>query len=208
MLWAMELRKLAVTPRSTVRRRAQRGIYDRALVDAILDEGMVCHVGLRRDEGTIVLPMAYGRIDDELFLHGARSAALLQAMADGIEACVCVTLLDALVLAKSAFHHSMNYRSVVLFGRARLLEAASEKLRALTAIVEHKLPGRMSECRAPTSEELAATNVLAFPIQEGSAKVRTGGPIEDPADEALEYWSGVVPISALSRGVTAARRLR
>jgi nitroimidazol reductase NimA-like FMN-containing flavoprotein (pyridoxamine 5'-phosphate oxidase superfamily)/GNAT superfamily N-acetyltransferase len=186
---------LLKTDKTTLRRRPQRGSHERSLVESILDEGMICHLGVRRDGAAIVLPMAYGRIGNRLYLHGARHNALLGALADASEACLTVTLLDGLVLSKSAFHHSMNYRAVVLFGRARAVTDQDEKLRALTAIVEHALPGRMSECRVPSGEEIDATTVIAFPIDEGSAKVRSGPPLESASDEALDWYSGVVPLA-------------
>ena len=182
------------TSRTTVRRRAQRGHYDRTTIDAILDEGFVCHLAVADDDGPVVLPTGYVRIGDEVFLHGSAANRLLRLAADGLPVCVTVTLLDGLVLARSAFNHSMNYRCVVVLGRARVVEGA-EKVDALTAFVEHIVPGRSIEARPPDERELAATLVVAVPLDEASAKVRTGGPHDDEADLALDVWAGVIPLS-------------
>lgn len=185
---------LAATARTTLRRKAERGSHDRALVDAILDEGLLCHVGFSVGGSPYVLPTTYGRLGDELYLHGAVGNAMLRALADGAEACITVTLLDGLVLARSAKHHSMNYRSVVLFGRGRKVTDPDEKHRAVLRIVDHLAPGRAGDCRPPSEAELTATLVLAFPITEGSAKVRTGGPIDEPEDLGLPVWAGQLPL--------------
>jgi nitroimidazol reductase NimA-like FMN-containing flavoprotein (pyridoxamine 5'-phosphate oxidase superfamily) len=185
---------LRATGRSTVRRHAERGLHDRAVVDAVLDEALVCHVGFTVDGAPYVLPTAFARVDDHLYLHGATGSFVLRALCAGAEACVTVTLLDGLVLARSAFHHSMNYRSVVLFGRAERVEDDEEKAAALLAIVEHLAPGRSAASRPPSPAELRSTLVARFPIEEGSAKVRTGGPVDDPADLALGHWAGVIPL--------------
>lgn len=189
---------LRPTPRTTLRRRSNRGSYDRALIDAILDEGLVCHVGFAVEGQPFVIPMAYARAGSELYVHGAVASRMLGVLASGAPACVTVTLLDGLVLARSAFHHSMNYRSVVILGTARVVDEADEKRAALDAIVEHVLPGRSTEARAPTPEELRATSVLAFPITEASAKVRSGPPIDLEADYALPCWAGVIPLSIVA----------
>lgn len=186
------------TSRTTVRRRAQRGHYDRATIDAVLDEGFVCHVGIADDHGPVVLPTGYVRIGDEVILHGSAANRMLRLAADGRPLCVTVTLLDGLVLARSAFHHSMNYRSVVVFGQARVVEG-EEKVRALEAFVDHIVPGRSAEARPPDERELAATLVIAVPLDEASAKVRTGPPSDDEADMALDVWAGVIPLG-LVRG--------
>ena len=190
---------LEQTPRSRLRRKADRGRHDRPTVEAILDEALICHVGFAVDGRPWVVPTAYARIGDQLYLHGATGNFALRTLASGVEVCVTVTLLDGLVLARSAFHHSMNYRSVMLFGRAEPVTDDDEKERALLAIVEHMEPGRTSDTRPPTAEELRATLVVRLPIHEGSAKVRTGPPIDDPADLALDHWAGVIPLS-LVRG--------
>jgi len=180
------------TERTKVRRLAERGRYERSLVHEILDEAYIAHVGFVVDGEPRVLPMTYGRIDDVLYLHGAVGNAMLRASA-GAEVCVTVTLLDGLVLARSAFHHSMNYRSVVLLGTATKVEDEAEKRQAFDAVVEHVLPGRSSVARPSTDSELRATLVLRLPIEEASAKVRTGGPKEEPEDLDLPVWAGVVP---------------
>ncbi|HWS55901.1 MAG TPA: pyridoxamine 5'-phosphate oxidase family protein [Pyrinomonadaceae bacterium] len=182
------------TERTKVRRLPQRGSYDRAVVYDILDEGFVCQVGFVAEGRPVVIPTAYGRDGDQLFLHGARASRMLKALRDGAEVCVTVTLVDGLVLARSAFHHSINYRSVVVFGRARVVEAEEEKARALLAFTEHVVPGRWAEVREPTRQELDATLVLALPLAEASAKVRTGPPVDDEEDYALAVWAGVLPL--------------
>jgi uncharacterized protein len=190
---------LEQTDRTRLRRKADRGRHDRDTVDAILDEALVCHVGFAVDGRTWVVPTAHVRVDDDLYLHGASGNFALRTLASGVDVCVTVTLLDGLVLARSAFHHSMNYRSVLLFGRADPVVETAEKERALLALVEHMQPGRTGDTRLPTAEELRATLVVRLPISEGSAKVRTGPPIDDPADLALDHWAGVIPL-ALVRG--------
>jgi len=181
--------------RARVRQRAQRGVYDRAAIDAILDEGLVCHVGFVAGGHPVVIPMAYARDEDSLFLHGAPGSRLLRTLADGAPVVVTVTLLDGLVLARSTFHHSMNYRSVVAFGRARLVENADARAAALSTLVEHLVPGRSAVARGPSPSELAATAVIRVTIEEASAKVRTGPPVDDPADHVLDVWAGVIPLA-------------
>jgi uncharacterized protein len=182
------------TARTTLRRLPKRGSFERQTVNEILDEGFVCHVGFVADGQPFVIPTAYGRVGDTLYLHGAKASRMLKALAAGAEVCVTVTLVDGLVLARSAFHHSINYRSVVVFGRARVVEDDAEKNAALEAFTEHVMPGRWAEVRWPTAQELAATTVLAFPLSEASAKVRTGPPIDDEEDYALPVWAGVLPL--------------
>jgi uncharacterized protein len=177
-----------------IRRLPQRGSYDRAVIDGILDEGLVCFVGIAAGASPVVIRMAYGRRGDELILHGAQASRLLRAGAAGTPLCVTVTLLDGLVLARSAFHHSLNYRSVVLFGVARELSDPDEKAAALAAVVEHLLPGRFADVRPPNAKELAATRVLLMPIDAASAKRRSGGPLDDPEDEARPCWAGEIPL--------------
>lgn len=184
---------LAPTPRTKVRRLADRGRFDRATVHAVLDEAYIAHVGFVVDGEPRVLPMTYGRDGDVLYLHGAAANAMLRASTDA-EVCVTVTLLDGLVLARSAFHHSMNYRSVVLLGTATKVAGAAEKRRAFDVIVDHVVPGRSAVARPSSDVELTATLVLRVPITEGSAKVRTGGPIDDEDDMDLPVWAGVVPL--------------
>jgi nitroimidazol reductase NimA-like FMN-containing flavoprotein (pyridoxamine 5'-phosphate oxidase superfamily) len=182
------------TERTRVRRLPQRGSYDRAAVYDILDEGFVCQVGFVADGRPVVIPTAYGRAGDQLFFHGARASRMLKALREGVEVCVTVTLVDGLVLARSAFHHSINYRSVVVFGRARVVESDEEKMRALLAFTEHVVPGRWAEVRGPSRQELDATLVLALALTEASAKVRTGPPIDDEEDYELPVWAGVLPL--------------
>jgi hypothetical protein len=185
--------QLTPTDRTKVRRLAERGRSDRATVDQVLDEAYVAHVGFVVDGEPRVLPMTYGRHGDVLYLHGAAGNAMLRA-ASGAEVCVTVTLLDGLVLARSAFHHSMNYRCVVLLGTATKVEDEAEKRSAFDSIVEHVLTGRTNVARPASDSELRSTLVLRLPIVEGSAKVRTGGPKEDPEDMGLPVWAGVVPL--------------
>lgn len=184
------------TPRTTVRRRSQRGQYDRAVIDAILDEGKVCHVALTTDDGPVVLPTGYVRIGDELVLHGAVANAMMRQAADGRLLSIAVTLLDGFVLARSTFNHSMNYRSVVVFGRARVVEG-EEKAAALATFVDHIVPGRSAEARAANDSELRATLALAVSMDEASAKVRTGPPHDAEDDLALPVWAGVVPLGTV-----------
>lgn len=187
------------SPRTKVRRLADRGRYDADTVHAILDEGLVAHVGFVADHGPVVLPMAYGRVDDVLYLHGASGNAMLRAL-DGGAVCVTVTLLDGLVLSRSAFHHSMNYRSVVVFGTAETVTDPGEREEALRVVVDHMVAGRSAECRPPSPEELRATRVVRVALGEASAKVRTGPPKEDAVDlDPPVWWGGVVPVS-LVRG--------
>jgi uncharacterized protein len=183
-----------VTPRTTFHRRPGRGSHDRDLVHAILDEGLVCHVGFAADGQSYVLPTTYARMGDRVVLHGSLANRMLRALAGGASACVTVTLLDGLVLARSAFHHSMNYRSVVVLGVATALEGREEKRAALRAIVEHVAPGRLREVREPSDAEVDGTLVVAIPVHEASAKVRAGPPVDDREDMALPCWAGVLPL--------------
>ncbi len=188
---------LPVTDRTRLRRYAERGRFDRETVHAIIDEAYVAHVGFVVDGGPRVLPMTYGRIGDVLYLHGAVGNAMLRAV-DGAEVCVTITLLDGLVLARSAFHHSMNHRSVVVFGRGRKVDDPDEKRRAFDAIVDHVLPGRATTARPTNDAELRTTLVIAVPLDEASAKVRTGGPVDDDEDLDLPVWAGVVPVATVA----------
>jgi nitroimidazol reductase NimA-like FMN-containing flavoprotein (pyridoxamine 5'-phosphate oxidase superfamily) len=182
------------TPRTTLNRLPQRGTYDRAEVYAILDEGLLCHVGFAVDGQPFVIPTTYARIDDRLYIHGAVASRMLSTLRLGSPACLEVTLLDGLVLARSAFHHSMNFRSVVVLGVAQEVIDPAEKRRALEAIVEHVAPGRMAGTRPPSPQEVAGTRVLWMPIEEASAKVRTGPPLDSEEDHALPHWAGVLPL--------------
>jgi nitroimidazol reductase NimA-like FMN-containing flavoprotein (pyridoxamine 5'-phosphate oxidase superfamily) len=186
--------ELPPTDRTSLRRKRERGSHDRDLIDAVLDEGMVCHVGFVADHGPVVLPMTYARSGDIVYLHGAAGNDLLRHLASGAAACLTVTLLDGLVLARSAFHHSMNYRSVALFGTATRVTDLDEVRDASAALLDHIAPGRSREARPPTDAEARQTLVLRFPIVEGSAKVRTGGPIDDVEDLDLPVWAGTLPL--------------
>jgi len=188
---------LTPTARTTIKRLPQRGTYDREAVYAILDEGLVCHVGFVADGQPFVIPTTYARIDDRLYIHGAVASRMLAGLKLGAPACVEVTLVDGLVLARSAFHHSMNYRSVVILGAAREAVDFDEKRQALEALVEHVVPGRLAETRRPSAAEIAGTRVLWIPILEASAKVRTGPPIDSVEDQALPHWAGVLPLRML-----------
>jgi len=181
--------------RSTVRRVARRASYDPELVFAILDAGLVAHVAFVHEQHPFVIPMAYVRKDRELMIHGAAASRMLEVGASGAAISACVTILDGLVYARSAFHHSVNYRSVVVLGHARDVTAADEKRAFLDALVERVAPGRSRLVRGPNDKELHATRVLALPIDEVSAKVRTGGPIDDPEDLSVPVWAGQLPIA-------------
>lgn len=181
--------------RTRVRRLPKRGKYERETINAILDEAFICHVGFVVDEQPYVIPTAYGRVDSDLYIHGSAASRMLRAMSKGINVCVTATLVDGLVLARSAFHHSINYRSVVILGNATLVTDAAEKAHALEAITEHIVHGRWPDVRWPNEVELKATSVLKLPIDEASAKIRTGPPIDDEEDYAMNVWAGVVPLA-------------
>jgi hypothetical protein len=187
---------LAVTDRTKIRRKPYRGNHDRTVIDAILDEALICHLGLVDPEGRpFVVPTIHARVGDVLYVHGSPASRALRTAAGGtVEVCVTVTLLDGLVLARSAFHHSMNYRSVVVYGTAAKVEDPAEKVAALEAVVEHVLAGRSAGCRTPDEREVKGTLVLRVPLDEASAKVRTGGPKDDDDDLDLPVWAGHVPL--------------
>jgi nitroimidazol reductase NimA-like FMN-containing flavoprotein (pyridoxamine 5'-phosphate oxidase superfamily) len=182
------------TERTTLKRLPKRGVYDRQLVYGILDEGFICHVGFAVEGQPFVIPTGYARLDERLFIHGSQVSRMLRTLSSGIDVCVAVTLVDGLVLARSAFHHSINYRSVVMFGRATIVDDREAKLAALFAFSEQVIPGRWNDVREPNEQELRATTVLALPLLEVSAKVRTGPPIDDDEDYALDIWAGVLPL--------------
>jgi hypothetical protein len=186
--------ELMKTPRTRVKRQPARASYDRALAYSILDEALVCSVGVTVDTGPLVIPMAFARLRDQLILHGANKSRLMTQIAAGTPLCVSVTLVDGLVLARSAMHHSLNYRSVVIFGAAVEIVEAAPKLEALARLVEHVMPGRSQQTRPPNDVELKATRVFALPIEEASVKVRSGGPIDEPEDLELPYWAGEIPL--------------
>jgi len=190
---------LPITDRTKIKRLPQRGHYDRALIDSILDEGLICHVGFVVDGQPFVIPTAYGRVGDRLYLHGSPASRMLRTLQQGVEVCVTVTLLDGLVLARSAFHHSMNYRSVVVFGTATLVNDPDEKMTALQAFTNHIVPQRWEQVRPTTHQEVAGTLVLSLPLQEASAKVRSGPPVDDDADYALPIWAGELPLRMVAQ---------
>jgi nitroimidazol reductase NimA-like FMN-containing flavoprotein (pyridoxamine 5'-phosphate oxidase superfamily) len=186
------------TPRTRVVREAQRGVYDRETVYRILDEGFLCHVGFVVDGQPFVIPTSYGRKEDSLYIHGSAASRMLRQLKESVPVCLTVTLLDGLVLARSVFNHSMNYRSVVVLGKATLVDDSQEKLAALHAISEHIIPGRWAEVRQPNERELKQTSVLRLPIEEFSAKIRTGPPIDDEEDYSFPTWAGVVPLEMIA----------
>lgn len=184
--------------RTRVVREPHRGVYDRSTAYQILDEGFICHVGFVVDGQPFVIPTGYGRAGDNLYIHGSAASRMLRRVDEGIAVCVTVTLLDGLVLARSIFNHSMNYRSVVILGTARAVTDAKEKLEALRLLSEHILPGRWAESRQPNEKELKATLVMRLPIEEFSSKVRQGPPIDDEEDYAFPTWAGVVPLTLVA----------
>jgi len=189
------MNKFMPTARTEVRRLPKRAVYDREVVYAVLDEGLVCHIGFVADGKPVVIPTGYGRKDDTLYVHGSPASRMLRTLGAGADVCVTVTLLDGLVLARSAFHHSMNYRSVVIFGRATVVDDRAQKMEALRLFTEHVAPGRWNEVRRPSDKELQATIILALPLEEVSAKVRTGPPLDEEEDYQLPVWAGVLPLS-------------
>lgn len=184
----------APSERSRVRRAPKRANYDRETIDAILDEAVVAHLGFVADGQPFVIPTLHARVGDEVLIHGSAASRMVTLLGAGVPACLTVTLVDGLVLARSAFHHSMNYRSVVVLGQARFVEGPEERNRALAAFTDKLIPGRWDEVRQPTRQELRGTRVLALPLTEASAKLRTGGPVDDEEDYASDVWAGVVPL--------------
>jgi hypothetical protein len=182
------------TPRTRVVREPHRGVYDRDTVNQILDEGFICHIGFAVEGQPYVIPTSYGRKENVLYVHGSAASRMLRNLDQGIPVCITVTLLDGLVLARSVFNHSMNYRSVVILGKATLVTDAAEKLTALRAISDHILPSRWEDSRQPNEKELKATSVIRIPIEEFSAKIRTGPPIDDEEDLSFPTWAGVIPL--------------
>jgi len=195
--------------RVRLRRKRERGSYDRDAIDAILDEALVAHLGIVDADGQpFVIPTLHARSGDVVYCHGSTASRTLRALAAGAPACLTVSLIDGLVLARSAMHHSANYRSAMLIGRARVVEDPDEKRAALRAVVEHIVPGRWDDVRAPSENELSATAVLALPIDEASAKVRSGGPVDDEEDYALGAWAGVIPLRSGAGAPEPDARLR
>lgn len=185
----------APSPRTRIIREPQRGVYDREAIHAILDEAFLCHVGFNVDGQPYVIPTLFGRKEEHIYLHGSAASRMLRNLEQGIPVCVEVTLVDGLVMARSIFNHSMNYRSVVILGTATAVTDPAEKLEALRVLSEHVLPGRWDEVRQPTDKEMRATAVLRLAISESSAKVRTGPPEDDAEDYAFPCWAGVIPIT-------------
>jgi nitroimidazol reductase NimA-like FMN-containing flavoprotein (pyridoxamine 5'-phosphate oxidase superfamily) len=196
------------TERTTLKRLPKRGNYERETIYQILDEGFVCHVGFVIDNRPFVIPTGYGRLGDKLYIHGSAASRMLKALRESLDVCVTVTLIDGLVLARSAFHHSMNYRSVVVFGKAQIVEDEDEKMRALQAFTDHIMLRRWEESRQPTRNELRATMVLALSLNEASAKIRTGPPIDDEEDYDLPVWAGELPLRLGTTEAVADPRLR
>jgi nitroimidazol reductase NimA-like FMN-containing flavoprotein (pyridoxamine 5'-phosphate oxidase superfamily) len=182
------------TERTTLKRLPKRGSFDREVINSILDQGFICHIGFIADNKPVVIPTGYARVNESVIIHGSQASRMLRALGKGIDVCVTVTLVDGLVLARSAFHHSMNYRSVVVFGRAQVVDGREEKLAALRALSEHMIPGRWDYVREPNESELQQTTVLSVPLNEASAKIRTGQPIDDDEDYNLPIWAGILPL--------------
>ena len=195
------------TERTTIHRLPERGRYDAETLHAIIDEALICHVGFIAGDAPVVIPTIHWRDGDILYFHGSPAAGMLRNLKNGVRACVTVTHLDGLVMARSAFHHSMNYRSAVVFGTAREV-TGEEKLHALDLLVEHVCRGRSADVRPPNEIELRKTLVLGMPIEEASAKVRTGGPSDDEEDYALDIWAGVIPLRLTPQSPISDDRLR
>jgi nitroimidazol reductase NimA-like FMN-containing flavoprotein (pyridoxamine 5'-phosphate oxidase superfamily) len=190
--------ELAPTSRTRVRRVPKRAVYDRAAIEAILDEALYCHLGFVADGQPYVIPTLHARVGDTVYVHGSAASRAIRALGGGIPACLTVTLADGVVLARSAFHHSLNYRSAMLLGTLRLVEGPEEQWRALEAFTEQLVPGRWAAVREPSEQELKGTSVLALALEEASAKVRTGPPVDDEEDVALPVWAGVVPLRTVA----------
>ena len=187
--------KFSVTEKTKVKRIPKRGVYERETINKILDEAFICHVGFVIDNQPFVIPTAFARIADRLVIHGSAASRMMRSLSKEIDVCVTVTLIDALVLARSAFHHSMNYRSVVVFGKAKIIKDESEKYEALKAFTGHIAAHRWDQVRPPSANELKATTVLSLPLTEASAKIRTGNPVDAEEDYALDVWAGVLPLN-------------
>ena len=197
----------AQTDRTTLKRLPSRGNFDRDAIYKILDEAFVCHVGFIVEGKPVVIPTAYGRVDDRFYIHGSSASRMLRTIEAGVDVCVTVTLVDGLVLARSAFHHSINYRSVVIFGRASVVQDRNEKFEAMRSLTQHIVPGRWDDVREPTDSELKATIVLYIPLMEASAKVRTGPPVDDDEDYAIPVWAGEIPLRLVASAPIADPRL-
>jgi uncharacterized protein len=200
-------RSKAPSPRTRVRRMPARADYERETIDAILDEAMVAHLGFSADGQPYVVPTLHARVGEQVYFHGSSASRTVRALASGAQMCLTVTLLDGLVLARSAVHHSVNYRSVVVLGQARAIEEPTEKMAAIEAFTERLIPGRWDEVRGPTAKELKAIQVLALPLDQASAKLRAGPPVDDEEDYALDTWAGVIPLSTVASQPTPDERL-
>lgn len=183
------------TARTKVKRHPERGGYERETIDAIIDEALICHLGFLVDGQPFVIPTIHARDADTLYVHGSPGSRMLRSAKEGVDICVTVTLLDALVLARSVYNHSMNYRSVVVLGRAHEVTGREQKLQAMQRVVEHVVPGRWEDARQPNDGEIKGTTILALPLSEASAKIRSGPPIDDDADLALPVWAGLIPLA-------------
>ena len=199
--------QLTPTQRTQIKRLPKRANYETQTIYNILDEALICHIGFTVNNQPYIIPTTYGRVEDKLYIHGSPASRMLRSLNQGIEVCVTVTLLDGLVLARSAFHHSMNYRSVVIFGTATLINNTEEKMEALRAFTEHIIPKRWQEIRQPSKQELQGTMVLSLPLTEASAKVRTGNPVDDETDYDLPVWAGILPLQMVPGKAIADDRL-
>ncbi len=200
--------QITETTRTKLKRIPKRGVFERETIYKILDEAFICHVGFIVNNQPFVIPTSFARIDDRLMIHGSAASRMMRNLSEEIDVCVTVTLVDGLVLARSAFHHSMNYRSVVVFGKGKMIEDESEKIAALRAFTEHILPNRWNDVRPPTNLELKATTVLSIPLDEASAKIRTGNPVDDAEDYDLDVWAGVLPLNLTTDAPIADDRLK
>ena len=196
------------TEKTKLKRLPKRGNFERATICQILDEAFICHVGFAVDNQPFVIPTSFARIGDRLVIHGSAASRMMRSLSEEIDVCVTITLVDGLVLARSAFHHSMNYRSVVVFGKAKIVTDEKEKYAALKALTEHIVPGRWASVRPPTKNELKGTTVLALSLQEASAKIRAGGPVDDEEDYAMNVWAGVLPMGLATAAPIADERLK
>jgi nitroimidazol reductase NimA-like FMN-containing flavoprotein (pyridoxamine 5'-phosphate oxidase superfamily) len=201
-------KEIVRTERTKIKRIPKRGNFERDTINQILDECFVCHIGFTMDEQSFVLPTSYARIEGNLIIHGSSASRMMRTLAWEKPICVTVTLIDGLVLARSAFHHSMNYRSVVVFGTAKVVQDKEEKLAALRALTEHIVPNRWREVRPPNNLELKATTVLSLPIEEASAKIRTGNPVDDEEDYGLDVWAGVIPLKLIAGNPISDEKLK
>ena len=201
------MKPFAQTERTNLKRLPKRAEYDREAVYRILDEGFICHVGFVVEGQPFVIPTGYARVAHQIYIHGSQASRMLRTLSKEVDVCLTVTLVDGLVLARSAFHHSMNYRSVVVFGKATIVDERAEKLAALRALSEHMIPGRWDDVRGPSEPEMKATTVLSLPLSEASAKVRNGPPLDDDEDYELPVWAGVIPLGLIAGEPIADPRL-